>query len=213
MDTSQQGSRQAPRGNKTAQTLQFIAAVTFLFAVVKMPLEMKILFQSAPARREQTLDDFYNPHLRQHSAVDQHIDARRSYHFFHRKSPVSQQQRSLRAVEAESSSIVDDNHHHQASPKVALELSEEDQEDAALADKVEEMVVRYLDHHDETNANEKKEEDSEGTHQPLRTDTKNKVATPHGIEVERKQDDPFDSEFKADVQKIVNRFATSKHGI
>lgn len=193
MDITQELSRQAPRSkNRTTHTLQFIAAVTFLFAVVKMPLEMKILFQSAPARREQTLDDFYNPHLRQHSAVDQHIDARRSYHFFHRKSPASQQ-RSLQAVQAESSSILDNNSHPSSPKMMALELLE----DAALAHKVEDMVVRYLDHHDENNENN------------------NDIATTHtqGIPVKRKQDDPFDREFKANVQKVVNRYATSKHGI
>ena len=211
MDITQELSRQAPRSkNRTTHTLQFIAAVTFLFAVVKMPLEMKILFQSAPARREQTLDDFYNPHLRQHSAVDQHIDARRSYHFFHRKSPASQQ-RSLQAVQAESSSILDNNSHPSSPKTMALELLE----DAALAHKVEDMVVRYLDHHHENNENDKTLNDNEGGPRNLRRVMDNDIATTHtkGITVKRKQDDPFDGEFKANVQKVVNRYATSKHGI
>ena len=129
----------SPNGKTTRQTLQIIVAMIFFLAVVKLPLEMSLVSQSV--HREQGIQDFYNPHLRPHSTVDQHIDARKSYHFFHRKTaPQQQQQRSLRATTPEESfSILDKS---VSTEDINKDLSIEEREDAALADKVEEMVVR-----------------------------------------------------------------------
>lgn len=170
-----------PRTKNNA-VLLVIAVVTFAFAVVKMPLEMEILARAGP--RRTSINDFYSTHSR--SAVDQRIDAKRSYsHMFNRNS-----NNNLRAVD-----------------------------DAAMAQKVDEIVHRYLNGDNGTitkrrhlRAGADKELFSErvqrvveqfwGDQQQPQEPMEVVGAVPH----QHKEEDPFDKEFSAEVQDIVNRY-------
>lgn len=195
-------------GNQEQQKamLVFIATVTFTFAVIKMPLEMALLLRASP--EHHSIHDFYNHRAR--SAVDQHIDAARSYHFFHR---------DLQAVDSADNT----------------KTSKLVQEDAELSKKVQEIVSRYIDDRDKETQTEEEKEDQKQGNLRVRADNESmftqkvqqlvqRYAAKHaekqeemiithkdGIPHERKQDDPFDEEFASEIQEIVTRY-TDKQG-
>jgi hypothetical protein len=161
--------------------LLFIAGVTFLFAVVKMPLEMEILSRAVPQRR--SIHDFYN-HRAPRSEVDQRIDAKRSYsHMFNRG-----QQRSLRAVEDEEMALKVDEIVHRylnGEQEPQQRRLRDGMDKDMLTERVQHLVERFLGHEEET------EEDMEVV-----------GAVPH----QHKEDDPFDRAFSEEIQDIVNRY-------
>ena len=163
-----------------------IAAVTFAFAVVKMPLEVEILARAGPQRR--SINDFYNQRGPR-SAVDQRIDAKRSYsHMFNRG------QRSLQGIDS-------------------ADLQKEDEE---MAKKVDEIVHRYLDgdgpRRRHLRAGADKQMFSERVHHVVERFLGKENQREEPMEVvgavphQHKEEDPFDKEFTAEVQNIVNRY-------
>lgn len=174
--------------------LLLIAAVTFLFAVIKMPLEMQILARAGP--RRTSINDFYNQRAPR-SKVDQHIDAKRSYHFFNREPA---HEMSLKGASAEE--------------ELALRKEEEE-----MAKKVDEIVHRELDgpHHEHRHLRsgadkqmlveriERAAERFLGQKEELEDEEEN-LELVGDIPHERKEEDPYDKEFSSEVQEIVSRY-------
>jgi hypothetical protein len=159
-----------PSSNSTSNSLLlFIAFLTFAFLLLKMPMDIKTVSRVAP----HTIDDLYNRRA-PHSAVDQRIDAKRSYHFFNRKRrDMSQKQIQEDQELAQEVDKIMRHHNLDMEERRNLRSGADDN----VADRLKNVVRRYLG--------------------------AKKHSYVGGIPHERKEEDPYDSEITKEIQDIV----------
>lgn len=164
--------------------LLFIAFVTFWFVVLKMPMELQVTSRAASSRL--TMDDWYNKRAPR-SAVDQRMDAQRSYHFFNRRrSDTSLEQiHEDQKLAYEVDKIM--RHHYSLDDPEERRNLRSGVDKTTVSERVKEIVRQYLDRNDGATGAKKR---------------------PYigGIPQERKEEDPYDIEITKEIQDIVNEY-------
>jgi len=202
--------------NQYKSTLILIAVVTFIFAIVKLPLEVKIL--SSIFHPIQSVDDFYSssshqePRKRRKPYKKQNIDIRSYQNLFNRgaESTIGHPRSLLQ------SDYLDSGDH-----------AEWEEDDKEMARKVKEIMKRYSYHHEHEDsmdtAGSSSDRDNRGDKRGhLRPGADHDMFYQRVWQVvqrhfhhsknnnnnEQKQGDPFDKEFEAEIEAIVDGYAS-----